>query len=142
MSVASTWSSRYSDLAGRIDATPATGPFLSGFSACVDAIWAVDADLLRRMAVAATDPANGPAADLLDRALSRIARGHGGELFLGWAEAQQWLQSFLPPPQPLQVGGTSPQTAWTLAQLGNRWRQRPVRRPCEAGCPPRRCGTR
>jgi ADP-specific Phosphofructokinase/Glucokinase conserved region len=96
---------------------------LTGTSACVDAIFRVDAGRLGRLlarpaaATAADDVAGG---ELVDRVLSRIVAGRGGELLTRWPAGPAWICALLGPPDRHQVGGTGPQASWALAAVGGR----------------------
>lgn len=119
------WGERYRELAATVlDAAPASGPYLLGFNACVDAVWRVEADLLALLAGLAgarpADAEDATGARLLARVLERIEAGRGGELHVEWPGGPAWLGRHLPAPDRVQVGGTGPQAAWTLAELGGR----------------------
>ena len=118
------WAARYRDLAAAVGAAaPGSGPYLLGFSACVDAIWRVDADLLAllaRLTEGGSTREDAAGARLLGQALARIGAGRGGELALDWPQGPTWLSQRLPAPDRRQLGGTGPQAAWTLAELGAR----------------------
>jgi ADP-dependent phosphofructokinase/glucokinase len=119
----SRWHTRYADLAAElVEQAPGAGPFVFGFNVCVDQVWSVDAGMLRRIAAAAraARPTPGPAQRLCAEVLDRITAGRGGEIFCDWADGPAWLSSLLPEPDRRQVGGTGPQAAWTLAELGTR----------------------
>jgi ADP-dependent phosphofructokinase/glucokinase len=127
MTEALDWAERYRELAETVaDAATRSGPYLLGFNACVDAVWQVEADVLALLAGLAGPGSAGRDADddtgarLLARVLERIGAGHGGELHVDWPGGPEWLGSRLPAPDRLQVGGTGPQAAWTLAELGGR----------------------
>jgi ADP-dependent phosphofructokinase/glucokinase len=112
-----TWQSRYDELAAELVAqAPAAGPFVFGFNVCVDHVWSVDEDMLRAIATAAPGPGQQLAAEVIDR----ITNGRGGEIFVDWADGPTWLSGLLPEPDRRQIGGTGPQAAWTLAELGAR----------------------
>jgi len=116
------WRDRYTELGNAlVSDAPSAGPFLFGFSICVDAIWSVNEGQLRRMAeIASSGHDSGPAARVLRAVIGRIVLGRGGELFEDWGEGPEWFDAFLGEPDRLQVGGTGPQAAWTLAELGTR----------------------
>jgi ADP-dependent phosphofructokinase/glucokinase len=93
---------------------------LTGTSACVDAVFHIDAGRLARLvarpaATSADDVAGG---ELLDRVLGRITHGRGGELLTRWPAGPAWICSLLGPPDRHQVGGTGPQASWALAAVG------------------------
>ncbi len=123
MTTATHWRDRYTDVAARVlrDA-PASGPFVLGFNVCVDAVWHVDAALLERLGTLVSPAKSGSAAAsrLCRRILDRVTRGRGGEIFCDWTDGPAWFAEHIPPPRRLQVGGTGPQAAWTLAVLGTR----------------------
>jgi ADP-dependent phosphofructokinase/glucokinase len=114
------WHDRYFDLGkALVTDAPSAGPFLFGFNICVDAIWSVNPDQLQRMAAIASEGRESDPATRACRAVvDRIASGRGGELFLQWTEGPAWFDDLLDEPNRLQVGGTGPQAAWTLAELG------------------------
>ncbi|TIU66081.1 MAG: 6-phosphofructokinase, partial [Mesorhizobium sp.] len=95
------------------DALSSTGLFLCGISACVDA--RVEMNDIRPLLEAPADPQAARLAALL---LARAARGVGGEVRFDWPEGPAWLRERLQPRHAL--GGTGPQAAWVLAQLGVR----------------------
>ena len=116
------WRDRYTELGNAlVSDAPSAGPFLFGFSICVDAIWSVNERQLRRMTeIASPGHDSEPAARVLRAVIDRIVLGRGGELFEDWGEGPDWFDEFLGEPNRLQVGGTGPQAAWTLAELGTR----------------------
>ncbi|QND66196.1 6-phosphofructokinase [Mesorhizobium loti] len=95
------------------DALSSAGLFLCGISACVDA--RVEMHDIQPLLDA---PADTPAAQLANLLLSRAARGVGGEVRFDWPEGPAWLRERLRPRYAL--GGTGPQAAWVLGQLGVR----------------------
>lgn len=95
------------------DALSSAGLFLCGISACVDA--RVEMHDMRPLLDA---PADTPAAQLANLLLSRAARGVGGEVQFDWPEGPAWLRERLP--LRYALGGTGPQAAWVLGQLGVR----------------------
>jgi ADP-dependent phosphofructokinase/glucokinase len=114
------WEAQYQELAETVaEAAVGSGPYLLGFNACVDAVWRVDADVLALL-VGLADADETTGARLLARVLQRIAAGHGGEIHVDWPGGPAWLGRHLPAPDRLQIGGTGPQAAWTLAELGGR----------------------
>ena len=95
------------------DALSSAGLFLCGISACVDA--RVEMSDIQPLLEA---PADTQAARLAAMLLSRAARGIGGEVRFDWPEGPAWLRERLQPRYAL--GGTGPQAAWVLGQLGVR----------------------
>ena len=95
------------------DALSSAGLFLCGISACVDA--RVEMHNIRPLLDA---PPDTPAGRLTALLLSRAARGVGGEVRFDWPEGPAWLRDRLRPRYAL--GGTGPQAAWVLGQLGIR----------------------
>ena len=91
-------------------------PVLTGTSACVDAVFHIDAGRLGRLVAASADDTEG--GELLDRVLGRIMAGRGGELLTRWPAGPAWICSLLGPPDRHQVGGTGPQASWALAAVG------------------------
>lgn len=89
------------------------GLFLCGISACVDA--RVEMHEIQPLLGAPPDTPAGRLASLL---LSRAARGVGGEVRFDWPEGPAWLRERLRPCYAL--GGTGPQAAWVLGELGVR----------------------
>jgi ADP-dependent phosphofructokinase/glucokinase len=121
--MSSGWQTRYDELAAElVEQAPAAGPFVFGFNVCVDQVWSVDADVLRRIAAAAraARPTPGPGQRVCAEVLDRITAGRGGEIFCDWTDGPTWLSTLLPEPDRRQLGGTGPQAAWTLAELGAR----------------------
>jgi ADP-dependent phosphofructokinase/glucokinase len=97
---------------------------LTSTNACVDAIFGIDAERLGRLlarpaaasaSASADDVAGG---ELVDRVLSRIVAGRGGELLTRWPAGPAWICALLGPPDRHQVGGTGPQASWALAAVG------------------------
>lgn len=113
-----TWQVTYGQVAERL-ATQAGAARLifTGTSACVDAIFRIDADRLARLL---PRPAHEQGAELLARVLSRITQGRGGELVSRWPGGPAWIYGLLGQPDRHQVGGTGPQASWALATLGAR----------------------
>jgi ADP-dependent phosphofructokinase/glucokinase len=95
------------------DALSSAGLFLCGISACVDA--RVEMSDIQPLLDA---PAETQAARLAAMLLSRATRGIGGEVRFDWPEGPAWLRERLQPRNAL--GGTGPQAAWVLGQLGVR----------------------
>ncbi|RUU46278.1 6-phosphofructokinase [Mesorhizobium sp. M6A.T.Ce.TU.002.03.1.1] len=95
------------------DALASAGLFLCGISACIDA--RVEMHDMQPLLGA---PNGSPAAQLADLLLSRAARGVGGEVRFDWPEGPAWLRERLP--LRYALGGTGPQAAWVLGQLGVR----------------------
>lgn len=93
---------------------------LTGTSACVDAVFQIDAERLARIVArpVATSARDMVGSELLDRILDRITLGHGGELLTRWPAGPAWISALLGPPDRLQVGGTGPQASWALAAIG------------------------
>jgi ADP-dependent phosphofructokinase/glucokinase len=121
--MSSPWRTRYAGLAAElVEQAPAAGPFVFGFNVCVDHVWSVDTAILREIAAAAraARPAPGQAQQLCAQVLDRITKGRGGEIFCDWADGPAWLSALLAEPDRRQLGGTGPQAAWTLAELGAR----------------------
>ena len=113
------WTERYAASAADIDGSAARAPLtLSGFSACVDAVYTVDAGMLDTLTHVASQENNSLDSAFARAILERIADARGGELFWNWAEGPAWAENLLGSPRRLQVGGTGPQAAWTLALLG------------------------
>ncbi|RRH94016.1 6-phosphofructokinase [Mesorhizobium tamadayense] len=95
------------------EALSAAGLFLCGISACVDA--RVE---MRDIQPLLDAPSDTPAGRLASLLLSRAARGVGGEVRFDWPEGPAWLRDRLCPRYAL--GGTGPQAAWVLGELGVR----------------------
>ncbi|SOC36215.1 ADP-dependent phosphofructokinase/glucokinase [Rhizobium subbaraonis] len=113
------WADRYAALS-----EPQTGPlgraalseaglFLCGISACIDA--RVDMQDIQPLLDA---PAESPAGQLASLLLARAGRGIGGEVRFDWADGPAWLRERLK--LRFALGGTGPQAAWVLGQLGVR----------------------
>jgi ADP-dependent phosphofructokinase/glucokinase len=117
------WREIYLTVAERLTSqAPSARLIFTGTSACVDAIFRIDADRLSRLqhrpATATADDRIG--ARLLDRVLDRIAHDRGGELLTPWPTGPQWVFNLLGKPERHQVGGTGPQASWALATIGAR----------------------
>src|ERR671936_421262 len=112
------WTGRYAECAAAISGSAAQAPLtLTGFSACVDAVYTVDARMLETLThVASRDPA-GLETAFARAILERTVEGRGGELFRKWDDGPAWAENLLGSPSRLQVGGTGPQAAWALAIL-------------------------
>jgi ADP-dependent phosphofructokinase/glucokinase len=79
----------------------------------------MDAARLSRLATAArAGDGNGIGAELMDRVLTRISRGQGGEMLTRWPGGPGWIADVLGTPDQHQPGGTGPQASWTLATIG------------------------
>lgn len=106
------WNGLYRELIADIPRIAATAPLmLFGLSACVDArLFAHDFDPL--FAPGAPPEARVFGAMVKDRARSGI----GGEVRVDWPEGPAWLARHVPVTYAL--GGTGPQAAWSLAEIG------------------------
>ncbi len=95
-------------------------PVLTGTSACVDAVFHIDAKRLARLVArpASTSADDTKGSELLARVLGRIMAGRGGELLTRWPAGPAWICALLGPPDRRQVGGTGPQASWALAAVG------------------------
>src|SRR5947209_13434771 len=112
------WTGRYAECAAETSGSAARAPLtLTGFSACVDAVYTVDARTLDTLTHLARRDHAGPETTFARAILERIAEGRGGELFREWDEGPAWAENLLGSPRRLQVGGTGPQAAWALAML-------------------------
>ncbi len=98
------WPAAYAAMGETLVAgAPAAAPLLAGFSACVDEVYRLGPPQLEALAVT-----GGPVFD-------RLTAGRDGEVFLrDGSFPGPWLGS----PVATQIGGTGPQAAWTLAELG------------------------
>jgi hypothetical protein len=121
------WRSVYLEAAGRLVTQAGQARLMfTGASACVDAIFPIDAERLGRLArgVAVGSPggsADGRAgAGLLASVMARIVNGRGGELLTRWPGGPSWMFELIGPPDRHQAGGTGPQAAWALAMAGAR----------------------
>jgi ADP-dependent phosphofructokinase/glucokinase len=113
------WTERYAACAADISRSAAQAPLtLTGFSACVDAVYTVDACILETLTHVASRDHTGLETAFARAILERIADARGGELFRKWDEGPAWAENLLGSPTRLQVGGTGPQAAWALAILG------------------------
>ena len=113
------WTGRYDACAADISGSAARAPLtLTGFSACVDAVYTVDARMLDTLTHVASRDHTGLETAFARAILERIAEARGGELFRKWDEGPAWAENLLGSPTRLQVGGTGPQAAWALAILG------------------------
>ncbi|MBV9452323.1 MAG: hypothetical protein JO345_41195 [Streptosporangiaceae bacterium] len=110
------WRDAYVAVAGRVaEQAPKARLMFTGASACVDAIFHVDAERFAQLALPADDRIG---AELLARVMARITGGRGGELLTRWPEGPSWVFELLGPPDRYQVGGTGPQASWALAAVG------------------------
>jgi ADP-dependent phosphofructokinase/glucokinase len=112
------WTEQYADCAAALSGCAARAPLtLTGFSACVDAVYTVDARMLETLTHVAGGDSTGLDAVFAQAILERIADARGGELFREWDAGPAWAENLLGCPSRLQVGGTGPQAAWALAML-------------------------
>jgi hypothetical protein len=118
-----TWHDVYAGAAARLAAAaPTARPALTGTSACVDAIFHVDAARMAQLTIAAravensVDDAQGH--QVLSHVLERVFAGRGGELLHRWPAGPAWFIRLLGEPDRYQLGGTGPQASWALAVLG------------------------
>ena len=112
------WTERYAECAAAVRGSAARAPLtLTGFSACVDAVYTVDARVLEMLTHAAGRDSARLETAFARVILERISAARGGELFRQWDDGPVWAENLLGPPSRLQVGGTGPQAAWTLAVL-------------------------
>jgi ADP-dependent phosphofructokinase/glucokinase len=95
---------------------PGAAPVLAGFTACVDSVYRMDTARMEALAAQADRRTVG--ATVATDILTRIAEHRGGEVFVPWPTGADWARGVLGEPEILQVGGTGPQAAWTLAVLG------------------------
>jgi ADP-dependent phosphofructokinase/glucokinase len=115
-----TWPDTYGQAAARLSTQAGLARLIfTGTSACVDAIFPVDAGRLSRL-LAQPGAGSGPGSVVAARVLSRITQGRGGELVTRWPGGPAWLCGLLGPPDRYQVGGTGPQASWALATMGAR----------------------
>lgn len=113
-----TWQETYDQVAERLTRQSPGGRLIfTGTSACVDAIFRIDARRLARL-LAPPGPQRG--ADLVTWVLSRITQGRGGELLIRWPDGPAWICGLLGRPGRYQIGGTGPQASWALATIGAR----------------------
>jgi ADP-dependent phosphofructokinase/glucokinase len=113
-----TWQELYDQAAERLaQQAPSARLIFTGTSACIDAIFRIDAQRLARL----LDPP-GPqrGADLIASVRSRITTGRGGELLTRWPGGPAWIRGLLGQPDRYQIGGTGPQASWALAAIGAR----------------------
>ncbi len=100
------WRDAYVAVAGRVaEQAPKARLIFTGASACVDAIFHIDA---RRMERLARLPDGRVGGELLARVMARIVNSRGGELLTRWPEGPSWVFELLGPPDRYQVGGTGP----------------------------------
>jgi ADP-dependent phosphofructokinase/glucokinase len=112
------WTERYAECAAVISGSAARAPLtLTGFSACVDAVYTADARTLETLTCVAGRDSTGLETAFARAILERIAEARGGELFRQWDGGPAWAENLLGSPSRLQVGGTGPQAAWALAML-------------------------
>ena len=112
------WSECYAQLAERVRVVaPEARPVLLSTTVDVDYIYAMTSrrlEALRRGCFSR----DGVAADVslgVDRLLSEE---RDGELFWDWPDGLAWLTEALGPEDRVQVGGSGPQAAWALDELG------------------------
>ncbi len=99
------WTERYAACAADISRSAAQAPLtLTGFSACVDAVYTVDACMLDTLTHVASRDHTGLETAFARAILERIAEARGGELFREWDEGPAWAENLLGPPTRLQVG--------------------------------------
>ena len=121
--VAVSWAEAYGQVAERLASQAGAARLIfTGTSACVDAIFRIDADRLARLLARPGDtrPDDKKGAELLHRILTRITQGRGGELVTRWPAGPSWVCGLLGQPDRHQVGGTGPQASWALATVGAR----------------------
>lgn len=117
------WRDTYVEIAARLaDAAPAARTALTGTSACVDAIYRIDAARMARLVAAVSDDVSCGSdvvgRELLAHVLDRVAAGRGGEVLRRWPGGPAWVTDLLGEPDRRQVGGTGPQASWALAVIG------------------------
>src|SRR2546423_1462151 len=79
------WTGRYAACVADISGSAARAPLtLAGFSACVDAVYTVDACMLDRLTQVACRDHAGLETVFARAILERIAEARGGELFWKW----------------------------------------------------------
>lgn len=108
------WREQYQALVPRLTGLAGNLPLtLCGLATCTDAY-------LRLAEAETLFSARNEKAVLLARALQqRAADGIGGELFLDWPQAEEWIAGNLPIPS-WGLGGTGAQAAQALTLLGGR----------------------
>lgn len=113
------WPSRYAALVGPLASLASagdvrnSGAFLCGMSSVVDA--RIDMHAMPALLGAAPDP---DAENLFEILRDRVRRGVGGEVRVDWPQGPDWLRERNEIRHAL--GGTGPQAAWVLSQLGAR----------------------
>jgi ADP-dependent phosphofructokinase/glucokinase len=113
-----TWQETYDQVADRLARQAGAARLIfTGTSACVDAIFRIDAGRLARLLAR---PGPGRGTELATRVLSRITQSRGGELVTRWPGGPAWICGLLGQPDRYQVGGTGPQASWALATIGAR----------------------
>jgi ADP-dependent phosphofructokinase/glucokinase len=117
------WQDRYAGVADRLtQRAPSALTVLTGTSACVDAVFKIDAQRMARLETAAstepTTPEDTIGAGLITRVLERVRNGRGGELLTRWPAGSGWITELLGGADHQQLGGTGPQASWALATLG------------------------
>jgi ADP-dependent phosphofructokinase/glucokinase len=113
-----TWQETYDQVAEQLARQAGAARLIfTGTSACVDAIFRIDAGRLARLLAR---PGPGRGTELVARVLSRITQGRGGELVTRWPGGPAWICGLLGQPDRYQVGGTGPQASWALATIGAR----------------------
>ena len=113
------WRDVYAETAAHLStAARSAASALTGTSACVDAIFHVDAERLSRIVAATAGPGSTTGRKLVEQVLERVRNGRGGELLERWPGGPEWFTQLLGPPDRHQVGGTGPQASWALAVLG------------------------
>jgi hypothetical protein len=106
------WNGLYRELIGDIPGIAATAPLmLFGLSACVDA--RLFAHELTPLFAADAPP---QARALSETIKNRAQHSIGGEIRVDWPEGPAWLAQHVPITYAL--GGTGPQAAWSLAEIG------------------------
>jgi ADP-dependent phosphofructokinase/glucokinase len=112
------WSECYAQLAERVRVVaPEARPVLLSTTVDVDYIYAMTSRRLEALRRGYFSP-DGVAAGVsvgVDRLLSEE---RDGELFWDWPDGLAWLTEALGPEDRVQVGGSGPQAAWALDELG------------------------
>ncbi len=96
----------------------AAAPIVGVSSANVDHVYFVDTPRLGALLGATADAASGALAVTARAVIDRVERGRGGTITQVWPQGADLFGNLLGAPDRIQVGGTVPQAAWALSELG------------------------
>ncbi len=96
----------------------AAAPIVGVSSANVDHVYFVDSQRLGALVAATADKASDAFATTARAVIDRVERGRGGTITQVWPQGAELFGNLLGGPDRVQVGGTVPQAAWALSELG------------------------